>query len=203
MARGMKMKNECANCFGSNMYLNVFSRSCLKSRFGNGISETIAGFIQSSLYTLFFALCPVFFKALANFGSSSASVANAELKALQYFWWFMVLSAFWGTLIAQMILSGVNGGLGGGEVRTILLEMARAIPSATGTLRASLVWCFQTFLTLLGSHSAATWLNWINLRTTFVITAQYLLQMPTFLYSFAGMKCCSRLTRGGGTSTRL
>ena len=155
--------------------LNPLQRT-FQDRFGSGISEIVAGFLQSGLYTLFFALCPVFFKSLANFGSSASSVANAELKALQYYWWFMVVSAFWGTLIANMLLLGLNGGIGGGGLSDVLLEMARGIPS----------------------YTAATWLNWINLRTTFVMTAQYLLQMPTFFFSVLGMNCCSRLVRGGG-----
>lgn len=106
----------------------------LQDRFGSGISETVAGFLQSSLYTLFFSLCPVFFKALANFESSASSVASAELRALQYFWWYMVVSAFWGTLIANMFLAALNGGFGDGELSRLLLQMARAIPATTGKL---------------------------------------------------------------------
>lgn len=128
----------------------------------DGAAELMSGFLQSLVWTTFFALCPVFFKMLANFGSNANSVANAELRALQYFWWFMVVSAFSSTLIANMIISGFNEGNLTGEVRTVLRSIARAIPSPT----------------------AATWLNWIIFRTTVTLPALYLLQLPSFLWNF-------------------
>ncbi|KAL7557538.1 hypothetical protein ACA910_019251 [Epithemia clementina (nom. ined.)] len=141
-----------------------------------GTAELMSGFLQSLLWTVFFALCPVFFKMVANFGSNANSVANAELHALQYFWWFMVVSAFSSTLIANMVLFGFNEGNLGGEVRTVLRSIARAIPSTT----------------------AATWLNWMIFRTTVTLPALYLLQINSFFWDFLGFHCCSRLSRGGG-----
>lgn len=68
-----------------------------------GVTELVAGFVQSLIWTLFFALCPVFFRVVSNFGSIANSVAGAELKALHYFWWFMVVSAFSGkSAVAEM-----------------------------------------------------------------------------------------------------
>ena len=141
------------------------------------MAEVVSGFAQSLLWTSFFALCPLFFKMVANSGSNANSVANAELRALQYFWWFMVVTAFSGTLIANMVLFGFNDGKLGGELRTVLRSIARAIPSTT----------------------AATWLNWIIFRTTVSMPALYLLQINSFFWDFLRCHCCSRLSRGGGT----
>jgi Calcium-dependent channel, 7TM region, putative phosphate len=57
-------------------------------------SAVVSGLMQSLIWTAFFASCPVIFKAIANFGSKATSVANAEFKALQYFWWFMLTGKY-------------------------------------------------------------------------------------------------------------
>ena len=157
---------------------NFYSTAVLSTiqRNQEGTAELTSGFLQSLMWTIFFALCPVFFKMVANFGSKANSVANAELRALQYFWWFMVVSAFSSTLIANMVLFGFNEGSLGGELRSILRSIARAIPSTT----------------------AAMWLNWLIFRTTVTMPALYLLQVNSFLFDFFGFRCCSRLSRGGG-----
>ena len=157
---------------------NFYSSAVLSTiqRNQEGTAELTSGFLQSLMWTIFFALCPVFFKMVANFGSKANSVANAELRALQYFWWFMVVSAFSSTLIANMVLFGFNEGNLGGELRSILRSIARAIPSTT----------------------AAMWLNWLIFRTTVTMPALYLLQVNSFLFDFFGFRCCSRLSRGGG-----
>jgi hypothetical protein len=49
-------------------------------------NKNIAGIVQSSLYSLFFALCPLMFKAIANGGSNAPSVVTAEDAAINYFW---------------------------------------------------------------------------------------------------------------------
>jgi len=141
-----------------------------------GITETISGFLQSLVWTVFFALCPTFFKIMANFGSLSTSLANAELRALQYYWWFMAIVAFSGTFVSNMIITAANSGNFAGELRQTLAEIGRSIPSTV----------------------AASWLNWIVLRTTFTMTSNYLLRFNSYLFACLGWKCCSRLDRGGG-----
>lgn len=113
----------------------------------------------------------------AYFGSKATSLAQAERKAMQYFWWFMVLTAFTGPMLAYWVLGAVNKGekLGDG-LRKILIHLAGATP------------------TLI----AANWLNWIIYRFTIILPINFLLQFNTFLFSFLGWKCCSRLTIGGG-----
>lgn len=49
-------------------------------------NKNLAGIVQSSLYSLFFALCPLLFKAIANAGSNAPSVVTAEDAAINYFW---------------------------------------------------------------------------------------------------------------------
>ena len=142
-----------------------------------GITAHISGFLQGMVWTVFFHLCPTVFKLLANFGSNATSVANAELKALQYYWWFMMVVAFTGTLIANMLLFGFGDGGFGSSVRTLFVTLARSIPSTV----------------------SASWLNWIVLRSTFTMTCFYLLRFNSFMFDFFGMRCCSRLDRGGGS----
>jgi hypothetical protein len=98
--------------------------------------------------------------------------------ALQYYWWFMVLTAFTGQILANMALSGFNDGLVvGSQIRTVVVAVAQTIPS----------------------HVAANWLNWILFRTLSTLPFSYLLQSNTFLFHvLPGLKCCSRVVRGGG-----
>jgi hypothetical protein len=137
----------------------------------------LSGLITASIWSTFFALCPVLFRAVANFGSKSTSVASAEFKALQYFWWFMMTTAFSGQLLATMGLKAFNEGLSiETELQLILRQIAGSIPTTV----------------------AVSWLNWIIFRCTITLPMNYLLQFNTFLFHYLGMKCCSRLTRGGG-----
>lgn len=148
----------------------------LQEVFGEGVASTISGFLQATLYALFFTFLPMIFLALANFGSNAHSVATSELNALQYLWWYTVVSVFSGTLIANMVIGGFSQGLQEGDLKSVLLGIAQTIPST----------------------QAAVWLNTIVLRTTYTWTAQYLLQMNAFLFAFLGLKCCTRLSLGGG-----
>jgi hypothetical protein len=45
---------------------------------------------------------------------------------------------------------------------------------------------------------AASWLNWIILRFTFLLPLNYLLNINAFIFHWFGMNCCSRMVRGGG-----
>jgi hypothetical protein len=102
-----------------------------------------------------------------------------ENIALQYFWWFMLLAAFSGTSLSTAVINGFNEGIQiGAEVQEVIETTAVAIPTQV----------------------SATWLNWMIVRFTIVLPTQYLLQMNTFLFSWLGLKCCSRVVRGGGKS---
>jgi hypothetical protein len=142
------------------------------------LANILSGLVPALIWTGFFALCPALFKIIANFGSNATSSVNAENVALWYFWWFMVLAAFSGTSLSTAIIKGFNEGVQiGAEIQGVIEATARAIP---GTV-------------------SATWLNWMIVRVTIVLPTQYLLQMNTFLFSFLGLKCCSRSVRGGGS----
>lgn len=144
---------------------------------GLQVTNLVSGFMTALIWSVFFALCPIMFKSIANCGSKATSVAFAEFKALQYYWWFMVLTAFSGQLLANMFLEGLNDGLKlGSEFRSVLRAIAETVPSTI----------------------SASWLNWIIFRLLIILPLNYLLQVNTFLFSMFGMKCCSRLVRGGG-----
>jgi Calcium-dependent channel, 7TM region, putative phosphate len=141
------------------------------------VIQLVSGMTTALIWSSFFALCPSMFQAIANFGSNATSVAHAEFKALQYFWWFMVLTAFTGPLLAQMVLLGFNDGLRiGDQLSSILRVVALAIPSTI----------------------SATWLNWIIFRFLIILPLNYLLQINTFLFHYSGMKAVARITIGGG-----
>jgi hypothetical protein len=122
------------------------------------------------------------YQSIAHFGSKATSVAEAEFKALQYFWWFMVLTAFSGQLLTQVglkaakALKDAEGVEVASEFQFVIREIARTIPSTV----------------------SVSWLNWIIFRVTIILPLNYLLQANSFIFSALGMKCCSRLTRGGG-----
>jgi len=104
-------------------------------------------------------------------------MAQAERRAMQYFWWFMVLTAFTGPMLAYWILGTVTQGqkLGDG-LHQLLSGVAEATPTVI----------------------SANWLNWIIYRFTFILPINFLLQFNTFMFAFLGCNCCSRLTIGGG-----
>ncbi len=47
------------------------------------LSNLLSGIMPALFYSLFFALCPIMFKSLSNFGSNAVSVNQAEFIALQ------------------------------------------------------------------------------------------------------------------------
>jgi len=141
------------------------------------LAEYLTGIVPALIWTAFFALCPVMFKTIANFGSSATSVYAAEYKSLQYYWWFMALTAFSGTSLSTMILSGFNEGIRiGSEAQEVLLEIANSIPL----------------------QLSAAWIGWITVRTLITLPLNYMLQVNTYLFHWLGWNCCSRLVRGGG-----
>ena len=113
-----------------------------------GFSASIlSGLVSALLYTLFFALCPIMFKGIANSGSRATSVQEAERYALKYYWYFMLVTAFAFTGLADAAIRIWNQSNAENTINSveILLEsIARQTPLTT----------------------AATWLNWIIVRTT-------------------------------------
>lgn len=141
------------------------------------IVTLLSGLLNAMIWSIFFALCPMVFKCIANFGSKSTSVASAEFKALQYYWWFMLLTAFSGGFLSQIGLKIFRTGFKvAGDFQSILIEIGSLVPS----------------------NLSVSWLSWIILRVTVVLPLQYLLQINTFLFSAFGLNCCSRAVRGGG-----
>ena len=107
----------------------------------------MSGLVSALLYTLFFALCPILFKGIANSGSRATSVQEAEQYALKYYWYFMLVTAFAFTGLADTAVSIYNHMSSDtviSSVEVLLENIARQIPLTT----------------------AATWLNWIIVRTT-------------------------------------
>lgn len=144
---------------------------------GLNIPNLLSGLAAGLIWSLFFMLIPQVFKLISYFGSASTSLAQAERKAMQYFWWFMVITAFMGPNLAYWAL-GVqrNGEKVSDGLKGLLLHLAGATP------------------TLI----APTWLNWIIYRFTIILPINFLLQFNTFFFHFLGCNCCSRMTIGGG-----
>lgn len=141
------------------------------------LNKLLSGIVPAFLNSLFFALCPVIFKAISNFGSNAISVNQAEYIALQYYWFFMVVTAFSGTSLATMALNYFNEKRSeGNSFTSVLVEIAGTLPTQVSTI----------------------WLNWILFRTLLILPLQYMLQVNTFIFQWLGWKCCRRCVMGGG-----
>lgn len=90
----------------------------------------------------------------------------------------MTIAAFSGTLISNMFLHGLNNGKLGGELREVIREIAKTIPSV----------------------HAVVWLNWIIFRFTALLPVNYLLNINAFLFIAIDFRCCARVVMGGGES---
>lgn len=150
----------------SGMYFQSFSLEDI-------ISILTMSFFSGILYTIFFSVCPFIFKALANYGSGASSLQNAEYKALQYYWIFILVTAFASTSLTNMALKIYDSGQLSATLT--LMEVADTIPL----------------------QQSITWLNWILVRFLFVIPLNYLLNINNFLFSMIGWKCCARILSGG------
>ena len=146
------------------------------SNFGFSVTHLLSGLISAIIFTTFFGLCPSMFKSIANFGSGAVSFDQAEFSALQFYWWFMVVTAFTGQLLANMVINAIKEGSLGVEIAAVLRQVATTIPSTL----------------------SAAWINWILLRVTANVPLNYLLNINTFAFSWLGWNCCSRMVRGGG-----
>jgi hypothetical protein len=136
----------------------------------------ISGLLSGLIFTLFFAVCPVMFKFIANFGSNATSQFDAEYTAMQYFWWFYVVTAIWGNSLSTIVIKGITERSIQEETIGVIQQIANTIPT----------------------QISATWLNWILVRSLIVLPLHFLLQMNTYLFRIMGWNCCSRAVRGGG-----
>ena len=93
-----------------------------------------------------------------------------------------MVSAFSGTSLQTLILEGFNEGIRvGDELESILRTIATTIPSQV----------------------SATWINWIIVKTSVTGPLMYLLQLNTFIFDWAKLKCCVRAARGSGAGAPL
>jgi len=142
-----------------------------------GDNPLIQGIIPALLFALFFAICPIIFKAISNFGSNAVSVNHAEETAIEYYWWFMLVTIFIGSSLGKMILNAFNEQKDDDNNLTTVL-----IKSATS----------------LATQTSANWLNWIIFRTFLTLPLMYMLQVNSFIFGFIGWRCCRRCVMGGG-----
>ena len=69
--------------------------------------KALAGISSGLLYTLFFSILPQIFKALAFFEGTSSSKVKAEENAMRFYWYFMLVTAFTGTSLVQILIDGI------------------------------------------------------------------------------------------------
>lgn len=135
-----------------------------------------AGLSSGMLYSLFFSVLPQIFKYLAFMLGTASTVHKGEDNALQFYWYFMLVTAFTGSTLATMLLNGLLTGNFGEEFRDALTSVARTIPTS----------------------QAPVWLNWMITRTFITLPMNYLFQLMTFLYGCIRFKWLNRVMRGGG-----
>mmetsp|Transcript_13295 Transcript_13295/g.38291 ORF Transcript_13295/g.38291 Transcript_13295/m.38291 type:complete len:1346 (+) Transcript_13295:296-4333(+) len=144
---------------------------------GTSQGAEINGFLTGLLYTLFLSICPYIFKGIANFGSGATSVRAAEIIALKYYWYFMLLTSFTGPSLASMVIEGLGTEISiGQEAQSVLRNVAAIIPTQV----------------------SATWLNWMIVRFCQVFPLFYLFQVNTLLATCARVKWLARALRAGG-----
>jgi len=142
-----------------------------------GDNPLIQGIMPALLFALFFAICPIIFKAISNFGSNAVSVNHAEETAIEYYWWFMLVTIFIGSSLGKMILNALNETKDeNNNLSSVLIRSAAS----------------------LATQTSANWLNWIIFRTFLTLPLQYMLQMNSFVFGFLGWRCCRRCVMGGG-----
>lgn len=151
----------------------------------NDLAEVIfSGWIPALIWTIFYSICPPIFKAIANFGSNATSAAVAEGTALRYFWYFMILSGLTTTSLLSAGIEGIEVADGGGLDFAFTHSFKAALLSAAGAVPTTV---------------SALWLNWIIVRASIVLPAQYTLQWHIFVLSWFRLKPCARSAQGGGS----
>jgi hypothetical protein len=97
-----------------------------------------AGISSGMLYSLFFSVLPQIFKYLAFMLGSASTVAKGEDNALQFYWYFMLVTAFTGSTLATMLLEGF---------KDALTTVAQTIPTSQAPVWLN--WMItRTFITL-------------------------------------------------------
>ena len=133
--------------------------------------QVLSGLSSGLLYTLFFSFCPQLFKAIANFEGNVSSKRTAEDKALTYFWFFMMLTAFTGTALTQMVSEIFLNDAGvGEEIRAVLTEVANSIPT----------------------QQAPVWMNWLIVRYSYTLPFLFMFQANTFGFGLIRWPWCAR-----------
>jgi hypothetical protein len=145
--------------------------------------KILSGFISGALYTIFFSVCPFIFKLFANYGSNATSIRQAEYRALRYYWFFILVTAFAGQSLVSMVINGyLSSAALGNQAQVVVMDVAKTIPTS----------------------QSIVWLNWIIIRIGFTLPVNYLFQFNTFLFkAIPGIRCCSRLVAGGGAGGPL
>jgi hypothetical protein len=169
--------------------------------------QVLSGISSGLLYTLFFSFCPQLFKAIANFEGNVSSKRSAEDKALKYFWFFMMLTAFTGTALAQMLSEVfLNSQSFGAELKDVLVAVADSIPTQQASVVIFLI-CLLVIIThfaliLINPYisivKAPVWMNWLIVKFTYTFPFMYMFQANTFGFSIIQWPCCARLMAGGG-----
>jgi hypothetical protein len=62
----------------------------------------LAGPLSGLIMTLFFTFCPQLFKYLAFYEGTSSSLERGERTALLMYWYFMLVTAFFGSSLANV-----------------------------------------------------------------------------------------------------
>ena len=164
--------------------------------------QLFAGVASGFVYTLFFSFCPQIFKAIANYEGNVSSMRRAEDKALSYFWYFMLLTAFTGTSLAQMLYQGFTQGLTlGKELKEVLREVAATIPTQLAPVWIN--WISKLEVFFIRSLPCAFLVLTVCLlfqkviRFTYTLPFLYFFQANTFGFSIIKWPWCGRLMRGG------
>ena len=67
----------------------------------------------------------VTFEQLKSTETILGTTIATEFKAMQYYWWFMVVTAFTGSSLVQIITNGFVGGIKvGAEAQAVLINVA-------------------------------------------------------------------------------
>ena len=159
--------------------------------------QFLAGISSGLVYTVFFSICPQLFKAMAFYKGDASSIAVAEDNALFYYWIFMLLTAFTGSSLANMLFSLFSGKKQAqmlvGKYCTnlgsyiVLPEKYEGV-SAGDAIKDVLVDVASTIPT----QQAPVWLNWIVVRFTYTLPFMYLFQFNTFGFAIIRWPWCNR-----------
>ncbi|MGK3757857.1 MAG: hypothetical protein ACI8RD_010171 [Bacillariaceae sp.] len=136
---------------------------------------TVSGLLQS----LIFSVCPTIFRFLSCIEGSSASMEQAEQKAMIYFWYFYIVARFMGPVLLNATQSHIQNEEGTIEetVLDTVVKLSSEIPKSLGP--SALTYIIFSAL-----------INW---------PAFYLLQSVNFITRFLRMDWLNNyVLKGGG-----